>query len=291
MYKQLKKINLLGMAVMMLVLISSCSSDDDYSNNQNDPANENEEVALRIQVINNETLGTILVTQNNQSLYFFAGDVTGKSNCNGGCAEVWPPFIADLSELEIASGLNSADLGTFTREDGKQQITFKGWPLYYFSPEADGVLEAPGQTLGDARGGVFSIAKPNYTVLIAQQSIAEGEEPLRYLVDANGVSLYHFINDGLNESNCNGGCAEIWPPFQVHFNIVLPSTLEVVLPTVLSRNDFSVANRNDELGPQLTFKGSPLYHFSQDEGIRGSILGQGGAGGTFFITQVAGVVQ
>ncbi len=126
---------------------------------------------------------------------------------------------------------------------------------------------------------------------MAQQVVAEREEPLQYLVDANGVSLYHFINDGLNESNCNGGCAEIWPPFQVRFNMVLPSTLEIVLPTVLSRNDFSVANRNDELGPQLTFKGSPLYHFLQDEGIRGCVLGQGGAEGTFFVTQVTEVVQ
>ena len=32
------------------------------------------------------------------------------------------------------------------------------------------------------------------------------------LVDANGMTLYTFDNDGMDMSNCNGGCATAWPP-------------------------------------------------------------------------------
>lgn len=33
-----------------------------------------------------------------------------------------------------------------------------------------------------------------------------------HLVDADGMTLYLFTNDQRNVSNCNGPCANAWPP-------------------------------------------------------------------------------
>ncbi|MEQ9438021.1 MAG: hypothetical protein RIG62_03195 [Cyclobacteriaceae bacterium] len=266
----------LGFAIVVLSLLSSCKEDlkDIFDGKDND-----EPKPKKIQFINNDEFGYILTDQNNQSLYFFAGDVSGVSNCNGGCADVWPSLIGDISDFKIDSNYKG-DFGTTTREDGELQITYKGWPLYYFSPEADGVLEAPGETQGDGRGGVFHIAKPDYTVLLGRQAVEEGGEPVTYLVDDRGVSLYRNVGDDENVSNCAGGCAGVWPPFKASESWVFPSSL--------SQNDFDTVVREDDLGPQLSYLGSPLYFFTPDEGIRGNVLGQeGGPNGTFFVVEPA----
>ncbi len=181
-----------------------------------------------------------------------------------------------MSELDLGSNLNSSDFEEIIREDGQKQITFKGWPLYYFSPEGDGVLEETNNTQGDGRSEAFFIAKPDYSIMIGRQLIGEEEEAISYLVDDRGVSLYFTTGDEENISNCSGGCASVWPPFVAPNNLVLPSTLSIA--------EFSTTNRNDDLGPQLTVTGNPIYRFSQDDLIRGSVLGQaGGPNANFFV--------
>ena len=263
--------NLMILAVLALVFFPSC--------NKNDDDVQPEEPEFRIQQVNKVGFGYILTNQDNQSIYFFAGDVTGESNCNGGCANVWPAVLGEAYQVELGAGLDRGDFGTITRADGQKQLTFKGWPLYYFSEAGDGVLENPGQTLGDGRGGVFHIAKPDYSVLLGRQVVTPGEEAVVYLVDDRGVSLYHNTADGENLSNCSGGCAGVWPPFQVEGDLVIPSSLDI--------NEFATLDRDDDLGPQRSFQGQPLYRFSQDEGIRGSVLGQnGGPNQTFFVNEI-----
>ncbi len=263
-----------GILALALTLFISCS-DDEGEEKVEDVI---EETGLTITTYDNGELGGILVNQDNQSMYFFAEDVNGQRNCDGGCVDVWPPVVGEIYELEIGSDLDESDFGTIAIGDGQKQITYKGWPLYYFSTEGNGELEAPGATEGDGRGGVFHIAKPDYTVLIAKQVVEEGGEPEVYLVNDKGVSLYLNLDDNYNQSNCVGGCAGVWPPFQDQEYLVLPSSL--------NPEDFYTVEREDDLGPQASFKGFPMYFFSNDEGNRGSVLGQaGGPNQTFFVTQ------
>lgn len=265
-----KFFNLLGLSVFVLLLFTACTKTEEET-----PVEE--EYGLSIQVIHQSGFGNILVDQDRQAIYFFAGDVTGESNCNGGCADRWPAVLADLYDLEIDAYLNKSDFSTVNRADGTKQITYKGWPLYYFSPESDGVLEQPGETLGDGLGGLFHIAKPDYTLLLGRQPVVEGGDAVLYLVDDRGVSLYLNNADEENKSNCNGGCAGVWPPLK---------EAALVLPSTLNDYDFGSVQREDDLGPQLSFKGSPIYFFSQDEGNRGSVLGQGGGPNqTFFVVE------
>lgn len=270
-----KYFNLGSLFVFAFILFTSCVKETD------DILPKEEELKFKIEIANNNDFGYILVNQNNQSMYFFAGDVTGgESNCNGGCANVWPPVIADIYDLELGNGLYGEDFETIYREDGREQLTFKGWPLYYFSPEADGVLEEAKETLGDGRGGAFHIAKPDYTVLLGKQAVVEGGEEVLYLVNDRGVSLYLNQADEKDVSNCVGGCAGVWPPF---------FKKELILPSTLDAYEFNTIQREDDLGPQLSFNGSPLYFFSNDELKQGSVLGQaGGPNATFFVVEPDG---
>jgi predicted lipoprotein with Yx(FWY)xxD motif len=93
--------------------------------------------------------GEYLVDGSGMSLYLFKADTRGTdgksptSACNNAaCTGTWPPL---LSEAPAADGkLNESLLGTFQREDGATQVTFNGWPLYYYYEDA-----RPGDILGD----------------------------------------------------------------------------------------------------------------------------------------------
>jgi predicted lipoprotein with Yx(FWY)xxD motif len=64
-------------------------------------------------------------------VYLWAADSGGKSSCMGACAKAWPP-VTTKGKPTAGPGVNAADLGTTTRSDGTQEVTYKGHPLYYF---------------------------------------------------------------------------------------------------------------------------------------------------------------
>lgn len=83
-----------------------------------------------------------------RSLYTFAKDSAGKSNCNGGCAATWPAFtVANPAAAD-------ADFTIMKREDGTQQWAYKGMPLYFFAGDVK-----PGDTNGDGQGGFWHLAR------------------------------------------------------------------------------------------------------------------------------------
>jgi predicted lipoprotein with Yx(FWY)xxD motif len=78
-------------------------------------------------------VGKILVDEEGMTLYYFQKDQkgSGKSKCEGACAEAWPPLITE-GEPEAMTGVKAAMLGTIQRKDGTTQVTYAGWPLYTF---------------------------------------------------------------------------------------------------------------------------------------------------------------
>ena len=91
---------------------------------------------------------TVLTTAQGFTLYSFAPDTATKSNCNGTCAQNWPPVKGPVT----ASGV-SGTFGTIKRADGSVQATFDGHPLYAFVGDS-----APGQNKGNglnAAGGLW----------------------------------------------------------------------------------------------------------------------------------------
>jgi predicted lipoprotein with Yx(FWY)xxD motif len=78
-------------------------------------------------------VGKVLVDPEGLTLYYFKKDQkgSGKSKCEGACAEAWPPLVTE-GEAEAMTGVKAAMLGTIKREDGTTQVTYAGWPLYTF---------------------------------------------------------------------------------------------------------------------------------------------------------------
>ena len=77
----------------------------------------------------------VLTTGEGRTLYVYAKDAPGKSNCNGRCADVWPPYFV-------------------TTDDGRRQWAFDGKPLYFNSTDS-----RPGDRKGGGADGVWSVVR------------------------------------------------------------------------------------------------------------------------------------
>jgi predicted lipoprotein with Yx(FWY)xxD motif len=107
-------------------------------------------------VVRSSDYGRILFDGSSRALYGFTRDLGGKSMCYGGCAAAWPPYIA-RGKLRAGQGAVRSLLGTTTRRDGRQQLTYAGKPLYYY------VHDGPGQVLCQdvfEYGGLWLVVRP-----------------------------------------------------------------------------------------------------------------------------------
>jgi predicted lipoprotein with Yx(FWY)xxD motif len=93
-------------------------------------------------------LGAILTDAAGMTIYFFANDTEGTSNCEGDCLANWPAVEAEDSPT-AGEGV-TAELGTIERSDGTRQLTVNGFPAYYFANDA-----AAGDVNGQGVGGVW----------------------------------------------------------------------------------------------------------------------------------------
>jgi predicted lipoprotein with Yx(FWY)xxD motif len=112
----------------------------------------------------------------------------------------------------------------------------------------------------------------------AAVSVAEAEGVGQHLVDADGRTLYIFLNDSPDESTCTGSCAESWPP----------ATLEAGQdPAGGDGVSAELASIEREDGTrQLTLAGWPLYTYAADEGP-GDVSGEG-VGEVWFVARPDG---
>lgn len=94
-------------------------------------------------------LGPILVNPDGLTLYVFTPDTEGVSTCYDDCAASWPAVPGDTS---IGSDLDAAMFGTAPRDDGSEQLTVNGMPLYLFAGDA-----APGDTNGQGLNDVWFV--------------------------------------------------------------------------------------------------------------------------------------
>ena len=78
-----------------------------------------------------------------------AGPLGPTSACSGTCLANRPPFSASASlrTTRLPSSLDPFSLGAFVRSDGIVQLTYRGWPLYYFRGDA-----VTGDTSGHNQG-------------------------------------------------------------------------------------------------------------------------------------------
>ncbi len=97
--------------------------------------------------------GNYLTDGQGRTLYYFTKDSNGMSACSGNCIKNWPAFSAD--SVIVPSVLNASDFGTITRDDGTTQVTFRGYPLYYFIRDSK-----RGEVAGEGVAKVWYVVDP-----------------------------------------------------------------------------------------------------------------------------------
>lgn len=111
-------------------------------------------------------LGTILTDDRGMTLYLFTSDSPGVSTCVGGCLGAWPALLTD-GEPTAQGGADAALLGTLIRDDGTMQVTYGGWPLYYFASDM-----RAGDVTGQGVGDVWFVVTPDGTAVNTSSSEA-----------------------------------------------------------------------------------------------------------------------
>ena len=111
-----------------------------------EPTEADAAAAAEVAVTTSE-LGEILVDGEGMTLYLFIPDEQGASTCYDECEQNWPPLEGPAEAVE---GVDAALLDTTERDDGSVQVTYNGWPLYYFAGDS-----AAGDTNGQGVGDVW----------------------------------------------------------------------------------------------------------------------------------------
>jgi predicted lipoprotein with Yx(FWY)xxD motif len=216
-------------------------------------------------------LGAIFTDAEGMTLYIFLNDEpnSGESTCYDQCEENWPVFSAD-EPLTLPDGV-PGELGTIERTDGTMQVTYNGWPLYYWVKDV-----APGDVTGQAVGDVWYVAipaegdatpgagldavaaTPAASPAAAGTTVAtmDSDEYGAYLTDAEGMALYIFTNDvpDSGESACYDQCEENWPVLSAEEPLTLPEGVPGELG-LIERTDGTM---------QVTYNGWPLYYWVKD---------------------------
>lgn len=105
-----------------------------------------------VQVATLGDYGPALVDGQGMALYLFTEDIqnSGTSTCvDQECLEEWPPLLT-AGDPVAGEGVDPSLLGTITLSDGTTQVTYNGWPLYYFYTDM-----APGEVTGQNDDGVW----------------------------------------------------------------------------------------------------------------------------------------
>jgi predicted lipoprotein with Yx(FWY)xxD motif len=263
----MKKPSMIAAAIVLILFVIGNSNCSKSSSSTNTPA-------FHVQLQTSATLGSYLVDKNGHALYFFINDVKGQSTCTGQCELNWPVVSdSNLTAAELGTGLTLTDFSTIKTSEGKTQLTYKGWPLYNFSPA--GAQEAAGQVTGDDVGpGIFFVAKPDYTIMLGSTQLVGldgnnyvapstlGTGNSTYFTDAWGATLYLFAIDSANHNR--------FTKSDFSNNTVFPiyDTTNVVVPSALTKTLFTTTAVFGK--SQLSFNGWPLYYFGADSSHRGS---------------------
>jgi len=214
---------------------------------------------VTLQVVQNDKLGKFIADGDGHTLYLLTKDSPNTSNCYDKCAQSWPPLVP-AGQPTLMDGVSTASISTTVRKDGSTQLTYNGWPLYYFAKD-----QAAGDTNGQAVGQVWWVVSgEGNPIKPASLVLTQTEKLGNVMADSNGRTLYLYTKDTPNTSNCYAKCEVAWPPLLTIDQPTLGDGVSTALISTTLRKDGSA---------QLTYNGWPLYYFFKDQAA-GDINGQ-----------------
>jgi predicted lipoprotein with Yx(FWY)xxD motif len=85
----------------------------------------------------NSDFGEMLFDARDQAIYLFEPESDGTPACYGECEAAWPPVLTKGTP-KADGGADPDLLGSVQRRDGSRQVTYNGWPLYFYAHEGPG---------------------------------------------------------------------------------------------------------------------------------------------------------
>jgi predicted lipoprotein with Yx(FWY)xxD motif len=230
--------------------------------------------------INSTKLGNVITDGKGRTLYFHSNDITTTTTNIGTNDAKWPPYTSNNPRIDFAINPDKNpltvkdDFGTLKLDNGKFQITYKGWPLYYNAADT-----LKGNISGEAVGKKWYVAKINYSIFMAETQLIgnnnksylntykEGKDNTQFLVDDKGRTFYYFVRDKKNTNNFhtkdNNYSQATWQAVKSYSFKDLPSTVDKSL-----FGEFEV-RFGETFIKQMTFKGWPLYYYIGDIDAKG----------------------
>jgi predicted lipoprotein with Yx(FWY)xxD motif len=117
--------------------------------------------APKLTVQQSKEYGSYVADADGRALYMYTKDkqATGgqpaESNCGRFCSRAWPPYTAERKP-ELGAGLDASLLGVVAGRGGKMQVTYGGWPLYYYAKD-----KSAGSVSGQGDDGVWYLVSPD----------------------------------------------------------------------------------------------------------------------------------
>ena len=253
----------LKLAIVLGLIVAACSPAGNDSANTTDattpaPTTSVAAASPADEELNGEvmaaqsSLATLLVNESGLTLYIFTVDEGDVSACYDDCEANWPVVAADAA---LGEGVD-VTLGSTTRNDGNEQLTVNGRPVYLFAGD-----QGPGDTNGHGLSDVWFVIGTDGEPLGGLVSTAETTRGT-VLVDEGGNTIYIFTVDEGDVSACYDDCEANWPV--VAAGSIVGEDLDVTTGFT-SRDDGS---------EQLIINGRPVYRFAGDQ-APGDTNGQG----------------
>ena len=143
---------LVGTSVLLILATLGCTSNSLPA--PTTPALIPTPSSYTINIASKAIIGNYLVDNRGMALYYTVSDKPAYSNLPDETLSSWPVFY--VPNILVPASLNASDFGTYTRDNNVKQITYQGYPLYYFFQD-----KAPGDTLGNKLGEVWFIVNPD----------------------------------------------------------------------------------------------------------------------------------
>lgn len=139
------------------------------------------------------SVGRMLTTDKNYSVYAYEKDVPGKSMCDEACTQTWKPLLA--SQLAHAQG----EWSLVERSPGVVQWEFRGKPLYTYALDADQWSFVGSDVPGWSN--VFVQLAPSLPEHFTVQDTFQGQT----LADHRGMTIYRYTcgDDSIDQLSCD----------------------------------------------------------------------------------------
>jgi predicted lipoprotein with Yx(FWY)xxD motif/plastocyanin len=158
----------------------------------------------KVALAKNDALGAFLADDQGRTLYLYTKDTPNTSNCYDKCEAAWPPLFTN-GAAQAGAGLDATLLGTTPRKDGSTQVTYNGWPLYYFVKD-----QKPGDVTGQNVGDVwFVISEKGEMIDTRAATPASGGSSGQAAAQTVTISVQNFAFNP-KELTVSPGTTVIW---------------------------------------------------------------------------------